>query len=172
MVSLYRSIVSSCFISGYDHMQRSLAVTFLYAGVEKLLSTFDHIHSRLVLDDNRESVPLGLLFIKQLFHNVQFQQAVAVHQKLVNLTAHSLRLEPLDRDTLDLVNAITCDFDTDPVSFVKEFIALFDNNLHLTVRYDCEHGIFYKHVMCSLLHCKQAKVGCSSLQLTVMMLSM
>ena len=74
-------------------------------GVEDLLSTLHHIRSRLNSADNTSSSngSQEVFFLKQLFHNPQFQQAVAMHQKMVDVTSRSPQPRPLGTDSQELV---------------------------------------------------------------------
>ena len=81
----------------------------LSAGVEDLLSTLHHIRSRLNSADNTSSSNGSheVFFLKQLFHNQQFQQAVAVHQKVVEVTSRMPQPQPQSGDGQDLVMDIS-----------------------------------------------------------------
>ena len=72
--------------------------------MEDLLSTLHHIRSRLNSADNTSSSngSQEVFFLKQLFHNPQFQQAVAMHQKMVDVTSRSPQPRPLGTDSQEL----------------------------------------------------------------------
>lgn len=75
-------------------------------GVEDLLSSLHHIRSRLNSADNTTSNTTSgsqeVAFLKQLFHNPQFQAAVSMHQMMVDVTSRSPLPRPLGTDSQDL----------------------------------------------------------------------
>ncbi|KAK7103098.1 hypothetical protein V1264_018062 [Littorina saxatilis] len=79
------------------------------AGVEDLLSTLHHIRSRLNSADNTSSSTASqeVFFLKHLFHNPNFQQAVAMHHKMVEVTSRSPQPRPLGTDSQELAADIT-----------------------------------------------------------------
>ncbi|XP_025104838.1 MAGUK p55 subfamily member 5-like isoform X4 [Pomacea canaliculata] len=74
------------------------------AGIEDLLSTLHHIRNRLNTGDNTSSSAGGhqVTFLKTLFHNPQFQQAVIMHQKMVDITSRSPHPRPVRTDAREL----------------------------------------------------------------------
>lgn len=74
------------------------------AGIEDLLSTLHHIRNRLNTGDNTSSSAGGhqVTFLKTLFHNPQFQQAVIMHQKMVDITSRSPHPHPVRTDAREL----------------------------------------------------------------------
>ncbi|KAL8611136.1 hypothetical protein ACOMHN_064426 [Nucella lapillus] len=70
-------------------------------GIEDMLSTLHHIRGRLNSADNNPSSSKGsqeVFFLKQLFHHTLFQQAVALHHKMVGQTTAAPQPRPLGSD--------------------------------------------------------------------------
>ncbi|XP_076463410.1 protein PALS1-like [Babylonia areolata] len=70
-------------------------------GVEDMLSTLHHIRSRLNSADNTSSIKGSqeIFFLKTLFHNTLFQQAVGLHQKIVDITSRGPQPKPMGNDS-------------------------------------------------------------------------
>nr|KAG5700893.1 hypothetical protein BaRGS_012300 [Batillaria attramentaria] len=113
----------------YPQQQRYLKKN---TGVEDLLSTLHHVRSRLNSADNTNTTSSSqeVAFLKQLFHNPQFQSAVAMHQMMVDVTSRSPLPRPLGTDGQELA-ADVCNtapsHGSEPV--VKELFALLNKPL-------------------------------------------
>lgn len=101
-------------------------------GVEDLLSSLHHIRSRLNSADNTNTTSSSqeVAFLKQLFHNPQFQSAVAMHQMMVDVTSQSPLPRPRGTDAQDLaadICGVAPPRGTEPVS--KELYLLLNKPL-------------------------------------------
>ena len=107
-------------------------------GVNDLLSTLHHIRSRLNSADNTSSGngSQEVFFLKQLFHNQQFQQAVAVHQKMVEVTSRSPQPRSVGSDSQALAADITASSDIMGIEpALKELTVVLDKP-HVKVRWN------------------------------------
>ncbi|ESO96509.1 hypothetical protein LOTGIDRAFT_115808 [Lottia gigantea] len=71
-------------------------------GIEELFSSLNHIRSRLDTAENKDNIS----FLRTLFHNSQFQQAVTIHNKVVEVTSQSPPPCALAHNSQDIVHDV------------------------------------------------------------------
>ncbi|XP_055957113.1 protein PALS1 isoform X2 [Patella vulgata] len=71
-------------------------------GIEELFSSLNHIRSRINTVENKDDIT----FLRTLFHNSQFQQAVVIHNKVVEVSSRSPPLYAVSGHSQDNVNDV------------------------------------------------------------------
>ncbi|XP_041353631.1 MAGUK p55 subfamily member 5-like isoform X2 [Gigantopelta aegis] len=96
-------------------------------GIEDLFQSLHHIRSELNSSEDQSEIK----FVNNVFHNRQFQQAVQIHQKIVDITSQSPPPKPTAVNSQDITNDVFNVVQNSPDPYARELANLL-RNPHLT----------------------------------------